>query len=278
MGKKISKINERFIKGYDENSDKGYFLDVDVEYPKNMFNRVVLNLHKDLPFLPEIKKITKCNKLVCNIQDKEIYVVHIKALKQALNHELKLKKVQRVIRFNQEAWLEPHIDMNTKLRKEAKNGFEKGFLKLMNNSVFRKTVENITKHRNIKLVTTDKRRNQLASEPNYHTTKHFSENLMAIEMKKTKVKMNKPIYLGMSILDISKTLMYEFWYDYIKPKYQDKAKLCDMDTDSFTIHIKTKDFYEDIANDVENWFGTSNCDEDDKRPLPIGENKKAIFF
>ena len=278
MGKKISKINERFIKGYDENSDKGYFLDVDVEYPKNMFNRVVLNLHKDLPFLPEIKKITKCNKLVCNIQDKEIYVVHIKALKQALNHGLKLKKVQRVIQFNQEAWLEPHIDMNTKLRKEAKNGFEKGFLKLMNNSVFRKTVENITKHRNIKLVTTDKRRNQLASEPNYHTTKHFSENLMAIEMKKTKVKMNKPIYLGMSILDISKTLMYEFWYDYIKPKYQDKAKLCDMDTDSFTIHIKTKDFYEDIANDVENWFGTSNCDEDDKRPLPIGENKKAIFF
>ena len=278
MGKKISKINERFIKGYDENSDKGYFLDVDVEYPKNMFNRVVLNLHKDLPFLPEIKKITKCNKLVCNIQDKEIYVVHIKALKQALNHELKLKKVQRVIRFNQEAWLEPHIDMNTKLRKEAKNGFEKGFLKLMNNSVFRKTVENITKHRNIKLVTTDKRRNQLASEPNYRATKHFPENLTAIEMKKTKVKMTKPIYLGMSILNVSKTLMYEFWYDYIKPKYQDKAKLCDMDTDSFTIHIKTKDFYEDIANDVENWFGTSNYDEDDKRPLPIGENKKAIVF
>ena len=168
-----------------------------------MFNRVVLNLHKDLPLLPEIKKIKKCNKLVCNIQDKEIYVVHIKALKQALNHGLKLKKVQRVIRFNQEAWLEPYIDMNTKLRKEAKNGFEKGFLKLMNNSVFGKTVENIRKHRNIKLVTTDKRRNQLASEPNYHTTKYFSENLMAIEMKKTKVKMSKPIYLGMSILNVS---------------------------------------------------------------------------
>ena len=278
MGKKLSKFNERFIKGYDENSDKVYFLDVDVEYPKNLFNRVVLNLHKDLPFLPEIKKITKCNKLVCNIQDKEIYVVHIKALKQALNHGLKLKTVQRVIRFNQKAWLEPYIDMNTKLRKEAKNGFEKGFLKLMNNSVFGKTVENIRKHRNIKLVTTDKRRNQLASEPNYHTTKYFSENLMAIEMKKTKVKMSKPIYLGMSILNVSKTLMYEFWYDYIKPKYQDKAKLCDMDTDSFIIHIRTKDFYEDIANDVEKWFDTSNYDEDDKKPLPIGENKKAIVF
>ena len=262
MGKKLSKFNERFIKGYDENSDKVYFLDVDVEYPKNLFNRVVLNLHKDLPFLPEIKKITKCNKLVCNIQDKEIYVVHIKALKQALNHGLKLKTVQRVIRFNQKAWLEPYIDMNTKLRKEAKNGFEKGFLKLMNNSVFGKTVENIRKHRNIKLVTTDKRRNQLASEPNYRATKYFSENLMAIEMKKTKVKMNKPIYLGMSILDISKTLMYEFWYDCIKPAYQQsctkqscaqgRTQLSYMDTYSFVIHIITEDSYEDIANDVEN--------------------------
>ena len=146
----------------------------------------------------------------------------------------------------------------------------------MNNAVFGKTMENVRKHRDIKLVTTDKRRNQLASEPNYHTTKHFSDNLMAIEMKKTRVKMNKPIYLGMSILDISKTLMYEFWYDYIKPKYQDKAKLCYTDTDSFIIHIKTEDFYEDIANDVEKWFDTSNCHESDKRLLPIGKNKKEI--
>ena len=106
--------------------------------------------------------------------------------------------------------------MNTKLRKEAKNDFEKDFFKLMNNSVFGKTMENVRKHRDIKLVTTDKRRNQLVSEPNYHTTKYFSENLLVIEMKKTKAKMNKPVYLGMSILDISKNLMYEFWYDYIK--------------------------------------------------------------
>ena len=146
----------------------------------------------------------------------------------------------------------------------------------MHNAVFGKTMENVRKHRDIKLVTTDKRRNQLASEPNYHTTKYFSENLMAAEIKKSKVKLYKPIYLGMSILDISKTLMYEFWYDYIKPKYQDKAKLCYMDTDSFVIHIKTEDFYEDIANDVEKWFDTSNYDENDKRPLPIGKNKKVI--
>ena len=140
--------------------------------------------------------------------------------------------------------------MNTKLRTEAKNDFEKDFFKLMNNAVFGKTMENVRKHRDIKLVTTDKRRNQLASEPNYHTTKYFSENLLAIEIKKTKVKINKLVYLHMSILDISKTLMYEFWYDYIKPKYQNNAKLSYMDTDSFIIHIKTEDFYKDIADNV----------------------------
>ena len=166
--------------------------------------------------------------------------------------------------------------MNTKLRKDARSKSEKDFFKLMNNSFFRKTVENGRKHRDIKLATTEEKRTKLVSEPNYHTTKHFSENLLAIEMKKTKVKMNKPIYLGMSILDTSKTLMYEFWYDYVKPKYKDKAKLCYMDTNSFVINIFTEDFFEDINNDVERWFDTSNYDENDKRPLPIGKNKKVI--
>ena len=118
-----------------------------------------------------------------------------------------------------------------------------------------------------------KKRNRLVSEPNYHTTKYFSENLLAIKMKKTKVIMNKFVYLGMSILDISKTFTYEFWYNYIKPKYGDKAKLCYMDTGSFVIYIITEDFYEDIANDIERWFDTSNRDENDKRPLVIGKKK-----
>ena len=170
------------------------------------------------------------------------YVVHIRSLKQALNHGLILKKVHRVIQFNQKAWLKKYIDMNTELRKQAKNEFEKDFFKLMNNSVFGKTTENVRKQREIKLVTTDKRRNQLVSEPNYHTKKWFSENLLAIEMKKTKANMNKLIYLGFSILDLGKIVMYEFWYDYIKPKYGKKAKLCYMDTYNFVIHIKTKDF------------------------------------
>ena len=133
--------------------------------------------------------------------------------------------------------------MNTELRKKAKNDFEKDFFKLMNNAVFGKTMENVRKHRDIKLVTTDKRRNQLVTEPNYHATKCFSENLLAIEMKKTKVKMYKPIYFGLSILENSKILMYEFWYDYMKPKYGDNVKLCFMDTDSFIMRIKTEDFF-----------------------------------
>ena len=162
-------------------------------------------------------------------------VVHIRALKQALMHSLKLKKVHKVLQFNQEAWLKPYIDMNIKLRKEAKNDFEKYFFKLMINAVFGKPIENVRKHRDIKLVTTDKRRNQLVSEPNYHSIEWFSENLVAVEMRKTKIKMNKLIYLGMAILDISKILMYEFWYGYLKPKYGDKTKLCYMDTDLFLL-------------------------------------------
>ena len=149
-------------------------------------------------------KINKSTKLVCNVQDKKIYVVHIVALKQALNHGLKLAKVHKIIQFNQEIWLKPYTDMNTRLRKEAKNDFEKDFFKLMNNAVFGKTMENIRKQRDIKLVTSDKRRSILVSEPNYRAGKHISEDVMIIEMKKVIVKMNKPIYLGQAVLDISK--------------------------------------------------------------------------
>ena len=131
-------------------------------------------------------------------------------MKQALNHGLKLKKVHRIIEFNQKARLKPYIDINTELRKLAKDDFEKDLFKLMNNAVFGKTMENIRKHRDIKIVTTDKKRSKLVSEPNYHTINYISEHLSIIEINKTKVKMNKPIYLGLSLLEISKILMYEF--------------------------------------------------------------------
>ena len=173
--KNLSKSNEYFIKKYDEDSNTEYFLEVNIDYPKELFN-----FHKDLPFLPERKKVEKVEKLICSIEDKEKYVIHIRVLKQALNHGLVLRKVHRVIQFNQEDWLKPYIDMNTKLRKEAKNEFEKDFFKLMNNSVFGKTMKNVRNHRDIKLVTSDKRRKRLVSEPNYHSHKKFSDHLMAV--------------------------------------------------------------------------------------------------
>ena len=144
----------------------------------------------------------------------------------------------------------------------------------MNNAVFGKTMENVRKHRDIKLVKADKKRNKLVSEPNFHTMKLIDDNLAIIEMKKVKVKMNKPIYLGLSILNISKITMYEFWYDFIKSKYGSSAKLCCMDTDSFIINIKTEDFYKDISENVIERFDTSNYIHD--RPLPRGVNKKEL--
>ena len=267
--KDVTEIDEKLIKNYDGDSDKGYIFEEDVKYPKKLHN-----LHSDLPFLPKRMKIDKCKKLVCNLRNKKKYVVDIRSLKQALNHGLKLKKVHRIIEFNQGAWLKTYIDMNSELRKIAKNDFEKDFFKLMNNAVFGKTMENVRKHRDIKLVTTDKKRSKLVLEPNYHMINCISEKLSIIEMRRTKVKMNKPIYLGLSILEVSKILIYEFWYDYMKPKYGDNVKLCYMDTDSFIMNIRTEDFYKDTANDVEKRFDTSNYAVD--RPLSTGKNKKVI--
>ena len=157
----LSIFTEDFIKNYDEEDDTGYLFVADVEYPKNLHK-----LHSDLPFLPERMKINNCTKLVCNVQDKENYPIHILALQQALNHGLKLTKVHRVTEFRQEDWLKPYIEMNTKLRMQAKNYFEKDFFKLMNNALFGNIMENVRNLRDIKIVTTDKRRSILASEPN----------------------------------------------------------------------------------------------------------------
>ena len=251
----ISKMDEDFVKDYGKNDNKGYILEVDADYPNKL-----QNLHSDLPFLPERMVINNTKKLVCNLNDKKNYVVHINVLKQALDHGLKLGEVHRIIEFDQEAWLKEYIYVNTELRKKANNDFEKDFFKLMNNAVFGKTMENVRKHRDIKLVKTDKKRNKLVSEPNFHTMKLIDNNLAIIEMRKVKVKMNKPIY--------------EFWYDYVKIKYEDRARLCYMDTDSFVVNIKTKNFYKDIAGNFKERFDTSNYIYD--RPLPTGVNKRVI--
>ena len=187
---------------------------------------------------------------------------------------MNFEKVHRVIKFNQNIWLELYVDMNTKVRQKAKNNFEEDFLKLINNAVFKKTIENVRKHRDIKLVTTERRTNYLVSEPNHHNTKFFTENLLVREMTKTQTSINKPVYLGLSKLNLSKTVMYEFSYDYVEPKYGKNVKPCYMDTDSFIVHIKTKDIYKDIAEGVETRFDTSNFELN--RPLPKGKNEKAV--
>ena len=172
--------------------------------------------------------------------------------------------------------VKPYIDLNTELRENAKSEFEKDFYKIKINSIYGKTVQNDRKHRDIKLVTAEYKRNKLASEPNYHSTKCISKRLLVMEMKNTEVKINKSIYLGQAVLDLSKTLTFEFWYDYSKPMYGDKIRLCYTDTKSFIMHIKADDFYKDISADVDKWFDTSNFNKNDNRPLEIGKNKKVL--
>ena len=220
--------------------------------------------------------INKVEKLVPNLYNKKKHVIHIRASDQALKHGLILEKFHCVIEFNQSAWLKPYIDFTTQLRTQAKNDFEEDFFRLMNNSVFGKTTENIRKHKNIKLVTNEKTYLRNVMKPNFKSGVLFGENLMGCEMGKIKVVMNKPVYLGQAILDLSKIVMYEVHCDYMKPKYDNNLKLCYIYTDSLVYHIETEDFYEDIAEDVKERFDTSGHSKEDARALPIGLNKKVI--
>ena len=220
---------------------RGYLLEVDVEYTKELHEN-----HNELAFLTERMKIGRVEKLVPNLKDKKGYVVHIKALDQALKHGLKLKKVHRVIEFQQSRWMKAYIMLNNRLRKDAKNEFEKDFFKLMNNSVFGKTMENIRNHKDMKLVTSNKKYQKYAMKPNFKDSHPFSKHLLAVEMGKREIMMSKPVYLGQTILDLSKMLMFEFHYGYMKPKYGSKVKLCYMDTDSFVYEIETEDFTETL--------------------------------
>ena len=250
--------------------DRGYLLEVDVAYPRELHD-----FHNDLPFMCRRMKINGVEKLVPNPYYKKRYVIHIRALKQALDQGLVLEKIHRVIEFKQSAWMKEYIDFNTKLRTAAKNDFEKDFYKLMNNSVFGKTMENIRKHRNIKLVNNEEEYLRNIMKPNFKSGMLLGFDLMGCEMGKVKVVINKPVYLGQAILDLSKIAMYEFHYDYMKHKYNDdKLTLCYMDTDSLIYDIETDDFYKDIADDVEVKFDTSGYVPDCL--LPIGLNKKVI--
>ena len=263
-------VNPNEISELATRTDKSYLLEVDVCHPKELHNS-----HNDLPFMCERMEINGVEKLVPNLRDKKNYVFHIQALNQVLQHGLRLDRIHQVIEFDQSPWLKTYRDFNTQLRTAAMNDFEKDFFKLMNNSVFGKTMENIRKHRNIGLVTTEEKDLRTVMKPNFKSGVLFGENLMGSEMGKIKAVMNKPVYLGQAILDLSKIVMYAFHYDYMVPKYGlEKLKLRCMDMDSLVYDIKTEDFYEDIADDVPATFDTSGyCPN---RPLPVGLNKKVI--
>ena len=246
-------------------------LEVDLEYPEHLHD-----LHNDYPLAPERVTVNKVEKLIPNLNDKKNYVIHHETLKLYLSLGLKLTKIHRGITFDECAWLKPYIDLNTNLRVKATNDFEKDFFKLMNNSVFGKTMENIRNRVDIRLVTRESQAKKLTCKPNYQHHTIFSKNLAAVHMKKVKLYFNKPVYLGMSILDLSKTLMYDFHYNYIKPKYGDNAKLLFTDTDSLAYEIQTEDFYRDISSDVELRFDTSNYPKDHPSGILTGVNKKVI--
>ena len=283
--KEIDKFNVFKI---NKDSEKGYILEVDLEYPKKLHN-----LHNDYPLAAEKITVEKnmlsnycktisdkygistglVNKLIPTLSKKEKYVLHYQNLQLYLNLGLKLTKIHRVLKFNQSPWLKQYIDFNTIKRTNAKNDFEKDFFKLMNNSVFGKTMENIRKRVDVRLVTDEKKLLKLTSKPTYVSSKIFNDNLVAVHKIKETLTLNRPAYVGMCILDLSKTLMYDFHYNYIKKKYGDKAKLLFTDTDSLTYEIEAEDVYKDFWKDKD-IFDNSGYDNDSQ--FFDKTNKKVI--
>ena len=254
-----------------KDTNQGFIFEVGVDYPNTLWES-----HNDYPLAPEKVKVDKIDKLICSFKPKRHYVVHYKNLKQYLEEGMILKKVHRGMKYYRSPWMEPYIRKNTDLRKSASNAFEKDFFKLMNNSVFGKRIENIRKRQNVVLVDNKQLANKLSSKPNFERVTIFDENLVACHMKKTEVYFNKPIFVRQAILDISKTLMFDFHYNYIRKKYGDKAELLFTDTDSLMYLIQTKDFYKDIKKDVKRKFDTSDYPENHSSGIKTGVNKKVI--
>ena len=242
-----------------------------MEYPPDFWKS-----HHDYPLAPEKMIVNGVEKLICHFKPRKNYVVHYRNLRQYLKMAMRLTAVHRGISFNQSSWMEPYIRRNTELRKTAANSFEKDFFKLMNNSVFGKTIENIRKRQNIILVDDRAKAVKLVSRPNFDRATIFDKNLIAVHMKKTEVYFNKPVYVGQAILDLSKTLMFNFHYNYIQKKYKHRAELLFTGTDSLMYQIYTDDFYQDISHDIETKFDTSDYPSNHPSGILTGVNKKVI--
>ncbi|XP_023312617.1 uncharacterized protein LOC108912513 [Anoplophora glabripennis] len=258
-----------------DTSSEGYLLEVDLEYPAHLHDS-----HRDLPFCPEHSAPPgyKHFKLLATLHNKTRYVIHYRALKQALKHGLKLTKIHRVLKFKQSPWRMSYIDLNTALRQAAKNEFEKNLFKLMNNAVLGKTMENIRKHSIVKLVNKWDGRygaEALISKPEFKAATIFNENLVAVELNKTEVFFNKPIYVGMSILDLAKTTIYDFHYDYMAPEFGNDCSVLYTDTDSLIYEITNKDVYEVVRRDCHTRFDTSDYPADNRYNIPQ-VNKKVL--
>ena len=283
-----NQIDKIDLAKYKEDSNKGLILEVDLEYPKELHD-----LHNDYPLAAEKVKVNKdmlsnycqeiadkfkvstglVHKLIPTLSNKEKYVLHYRNLQLYTDLGLKITKIHRVLKFNQSPWLKQYIDFNTQKRTNAKNAFEKDFFKLMNNSVFGKTMENIRKRVDVRLVTDENKLLKMAAKPTYVSSKIFNKNLVAVHKIKETLTLNRPAYVGMCILDLSKTLMYDFHYNYIKQKYGSKAKLLFTDTDSLTYEIETSDAYQDFWNDKDK-FDNSDYPQDSQ--YFNATNKKVI--
>jgi len=250
----------------------GYLLEVDIEYPRNLHDT-----HTDLPFCPVRDKPPgkRDEKLLATLDDKQRYIIHYRNLQQCVRHGLRVTKIHRILQFAQSAWLREYIDLNTRFRTDASNEFEKQLYKLMNNAVFGKTMENVRNHTDVRLVTRWDGRygaEAMIAKPNFHSRSVFSENLMAVELRKLEVKLNKPIYIGMCILDISKICLYEFHYEYMIPLYRDKCKIMYTDTDSLIYFIECEDVYSDMKRCISR-FDTSDYTEDNEYGIPRANKK-----
>lgn len=254
-----------------DDADTGYILEVDLEYPKELHDA-----HSDLPLAPERGAPPNTNefKLLTTLNNKDKYVVHYRTLKLYLSLGIKLKKVHRVLSFLQKDWLKTYIDLNTNMRTQARTSFEKDFYKLMNNSVFGKTMENIRNRVDIRLATKDKQVDKWIAQPNFKSRTIFTEQLSAVHMSKTRLLFNKAIYVGMSILDVSKVLMYNFHYNVMKVRYGKNLKLLYTDTDSLTYSVQTDDLYNDIK-EMLHYFDTSDYPDPNRYDIPQ-VNKKVI--
>ena len=271
---KVMEILEKTNSSMNDMGKTGYIFEVDLEYPKELWKS-----HNDYPLAPEKMKVGGVEKLISHFKPHKKYVIHYRNLRQCLELGLKIKAVHRGISFNQSSWMEPYIRKNTELRKTAANSFEKDFFKLLNNSVFGKTIENIRKRQNVFLVDNRAKAVKLSSRPNFDRSTIFDQNLVAIHMKKTEVYFNKPIYVGQAILDLSKLLMFDFNYNFIQRKYSyKKARLLFTDTDSLMYELKTDDFYKDIKEDIRDKFDTSDYPQEHKSGILTGVNKKVIGF